>query len=221
VEFKLFDLGLVDFAQSQRIQKEVFRDVFCSNTAHALILCRHYPVITLGRRALGENIKATLEELAQKNISVCQADRGGDVTYHGPGQITVYPIFNLSCIGKDINLFLRSLEQVIIDLLAEFGLSGSRYQQATGVWVRGKKICSIGIGIRHWITFHGLSFNLASDDLFNSKLIRPCGMDIQMTSLETLLNQKIDSGCIKQLMVAKFRGINNYINSQTTQEVAV
>jgi lipoate-protein ligase B len=127
------------------------------------------------------------------------------VTYHGPGQVTAYPIFDLHYLKKDINFFLRNLEQVVIDLLWDFGIKGTRVSGLTGVWVDKQKIASIGIAIKQWITFHGLSLNLKKADLANFSFIRPCGMDIEMTSLETLIDRPIEINDIKQALIHKFR----------------
>jgi lipoate-protein ligase B len=209
MEFEVYDLGLVDFKESLEFQKRVFGQVKSGGLRSGLILCRHYPVITLGRRALKGNIKAREEELKNKDIQIFSVERGGDVTYHGPGQITAYPIFDLSHFKKDVHLFLRQLEQVVIDLLTNFGIEASRYKDATGVWVNKKKIASIGVAIKNWVTFHGLSINIKKQDLENFSLIRPCGMDIEMTSLETLLGRDIDTGEIKDSIIRGFEEVFN------------
>ncbi len=205
MELKIFDLGLIDFRAAWNFQKEVFNEVKKGGVHHALILCRHYPVITLGRRASKRNILIPEEELRLKNIGTYQIERGGDITYHGPGQITAYPIFNLNHLKKDIHWFLRKLEGTIIDFLSEFGIAGQRRMGLTGVWVAGKKIASIGIAIKNWITFHGISINIGKDDLANFGLIRPCGMDIEMVALETILNREIKIDGLKQNLVLSFK----------------
>jgi len=191
MSFKVFDLGLIDYQKALVFQIETFKAVKADFFKSALILCRHHPVITCGRQADKNNILASEAELKARGISVYEIERGGDVTYHGPGQMTIYPIFNLSFYKKDIHWFLRQLEEMAIDLLSDFGVKAERIIGKTGVWVEGAKICSIGIAIRHWITFHGLSINIKADDLASFNLIRPCGMDIKMTSLETILGTKM------------------------------
>jgi lipoate-protein ligase B len=205
MEFKVFDLGLLDFESARQCQKEIFREVKGGHYLSALILCRHYPVITLGRSAKKENIRVSESELFKKGIRVYEIERGGDVAYHGPGQLTVYPVFNLEFFKKDIHLFLRKLEELAIDFLADFGVGALRYPGLTGVWVGNKKIASIGIAIRNWITFHGISINVKRNDLANFSLIRPCGMEIEMTSLETLLDRDIEIETIKENLINKFR----------------
>jgi lipoate-protein ligase B len=209
MEFEIFDLGLVDFKEFLEFQKGVFGYVKSGSFKSALVLCRHFPVITLGRRALMENIRVSEAELKSKGIQIYSIERGGDVTYHGPGQITAYPIFDLGRLKKDVHLFLRQLEQVVIDLLSDFGIKGIRCSGLTGVWVGKQKIASIGIAIRSWITFHGLSINIKKDDLDNFRLIRPCGMDIEMTSLETVLGREIEAVTIKDILIRRFEDAFN------------
>jgi len=134
-----------------------------------------------------------------------EIERGGDVTYHGPGQLIVYPVFNLTYLKKDIHLFLRQLEGLAMDFLSDFGIKGLRYKGLTGVWIDKKKVASIGIAIRNWITFHGMSINIKKDDLDNFSLIEPCGMDIEMTSLETVLGKNIEIEQTKEIFTRKFK----------------
>lgn len=204
MQFEVFDLGLIDFQEASEIQKEVFSDVKNGYIQSALIVCRHYPVITLGKQAKRQNILISESELQTKGIQVYAIERGGDVTYHGPGQITVYPIFNLKYLKKDINWFLRSLEDTVINFLLHFGINAVKYSHLTGVWIGKQKIASIGIAIKNWITFHGLSINIKKEDLENFRLIKPCGMDIEMASLETLLNRDIEIDSLKEILIHKF-----------------
>jgi len=205
MDLRVFDLGLVDYRKALDFQKGLFRRVQTESFKSAMILCRHYPVITLGRRANEDNILVSECELEKKGIQMYRLQRGGDVTYHGPGQLVIYPIFNLSFFKKDIHLFLRRLEEVAIGLLSDFGIKASRLPGLTGVWIEKQKIASIGIAIRNWITFHGLSINIKKNDLLNFRLIRPCGIDSEMTSLERVLNRNIEMGDIKEKIIHRFR----------------
>jgi len=202
---KIFDLGLIEFQKAWQLQKEIFEEINNSHFNFALILCQHYPVITLGRSADKQNILVSQDELRFKGIQIYEIERGGDVTYHGPGQLNVYPIINLNYLKKDVHWFLRRLEEIVIDFLSDFGIKSERRTNFTGVWVDKRKIASIGIAIKNWITFHGLSINIKKDDLVNFSLIRPCGMDIEMTSLETILERNIEIGGIKEKLINKFR----------------
>jgi lipoate-protein ligase B len=205
MEFKIFDLGLVDFKKAWDFQKEVFFQVKDDCFKSALILCRHYPVITLGRSATRRNIFASESELRNKGIKVYEVERGGDVTYHGPGQLIAYPIFNLNYLKKDIHWFLRYLEDIIIGCLSDLGARANRLPGLTGVWVNKRKIASIGIAIRNWITFHGLSINIKKADLVNFNFIKPCGMDIMVTSLESVLGHRIRVNQLKKILTRRLK----------------
>lgn len=205
MDFRVFNLGLVDFKKALQFQKKIFQEIKNNYFNSALILCRHYPVITMGRQARVENIKVSSFELRNRGIHMYEIERGGDVTYHGPGQLTVYPIFNLAYLKKDIHLFLRQLEGLVIDFLSDFGIKGLRYKGLTGVWIDKNKVASIGIAIRNWITFHGMSINIKKDDLDNFSLIKPCGMDIEMTSLESVLHRGVEIDNIENNLIQKFR----------------
>ena len=211
MEFKVFDLGLIEFEQAWQFQKALFSQVKEGTLTSALILCQHYPVITLGRLSDKRNILAPQDELKAKGVGIFQIERGGDVTYHGPGQLIAYPIFNLRLLKKDIHLFLRQLEKVAIDLLSDFGVMGLRQPGLTGVWVGKQKIASIGIAIKNWITFHGLSINVKKDDLSGFRMIKPCGLDIEMTPLEIEIGRDIGIETIKENLINKFEDIFKYV----------
>lgn len=205
MQIKIFDLGLVEFKNAWEFQKEIYSAVKNNNLYSALILCRHYPVITLGRLTNKKNVLSSSEQLSKRGISVYETDRGGDVTYHGPGQLILYPILNLKFFKKDLHFFLRSMENLAIRILAELGIVGERKVGLTGVWCENNKIASIGIAIRNWITYHGLALNIKSDDLFNFSLIRPCGMDIMMTSVESVLKRKIEFEQVKKILIRRWQ----------------
>lgn len=207
MNFEIIDLGLIDYYRAWQKQKEIFTQVKNRQIPSALILCQHYPVITLGRLANKKNILVSEQELKNKGIAIQEIERGGDVTYHGPGQLTAYPIFNLNYFKKDIHWFLRAIEEVMINLLSDFGIRGTRFEGFTGVWINQQKIASIGIAIKSWITFHGLSLNVKKNDLANFQLIRPCGMDVEMTSLENVLCQEIEISSLKDKLIDNFRRV--------------
>lgn len=204
MNLEVIDLGLVDFKAAWQKQKEVFRQVKEGLLDKALIICRNYPVITLGRSSDRKNILVTQGELTKRDIGVYEVERGGDVTYHGPGQLIVYPVLNLRYLKKDIHWFLRYLEGLIIASLGEFGIKGQRLQGLTGVWVGQSKIASIGIAISHWVTFHGLSINIKRNDLSNFSLIRPCGMDIMTTCVESCLGEDFEFQRVKESLIRGF-----------------
>lgn len=189
--FRVFNLGLIDFQTAWGFQKHIFSRVKKGQLNFCLILCRHPAVITLGRKASRDNIKASAFELKKLNIPLFEIERGGDVTYHGPGQLCVYPIINLAYFKKDINWYLRSLETLLLEALSAFAINAHTLPGSTGIWVGGQKIASIGIAIKNWITFHGASLNVKNNDAANFSLIRPCGLDIMMTSMEGILGEKV------------------------------
>jgi lipoate-protein ligase B len=191
MEVEIFNLGLIEFKKGWDFQKEIFDKVSSGLLKSALVLCRHYPVVTLGRNAKKFSFKISQSELKERGIKIYPVERGGGITYHGPGQQIFYPIFNLRYFKNDLHLFLRYLEEMAIGILTRLGIFGQRLSGLTGVWVNDKKISSVGIAVKNWISYHGLSLNIKADDLFNFSLIRPCGMDIEMTSVETLLGREV------------------------------
>lgn len=201
---EIIDLGLIKYGLFLKQQEIIFEQAKAGLFDSALIVCQHWPVITLGRQAVSSNILVDPVELESRNIKTYKINRGGDVTYHGLGQIMVYPVINLNFFKKDIHLFLRRLEDMVINFLSDFGINAEKKEKLTGVWIGNKKISSIGIAIKNWITFHGLSINIKKDDLAGFKLIRPCGMDIVMTSLESELGRKVEMEEIKESIVNRF-----------------
>ncbi|MGC8863484.1 MAG: lipoyl(octanoyl) transferase LipB [Armatimonadota bacterium] len=169
----------------------------------ALILLEHDPVITMGVRSQPANILASPEKLARLGIELVPIDRGGDVTYHGPGQLVGYPIMRLSTVGGDVHAYLRALEQTVIDTLAKFGLSGYRNPPA-GVWVAGKKVCSIGIAVRKRTTYHGFALNV-NPDMSGFALINPCGLNAsELTSMAELLGSAPDMDLVRTAYMNSF-----------------
>lgn len=194
--------GVIQYQEGVRIQKEFFDSVDSGINESAIILCQHSPVITLGRRALDNNILFPPEYLFRKKIEVVDTDRGGDVTYHGPGQLIAYPVFPLRKMGKDLHQYLRCLEEVIIIFLRSYGLEGNRRLGLTGVWAKDRKIASIGISVRRWISFHGFSLNIEHRSLDGYRFIRPCGMDVAMTALESQRDGIHVEDCLESLLDA-------------------
>ena len=205
MELKIFDLGLVDFKKAWDFQKEKFNEVKEGRISNAAILCRHNPVITLGRQANPKNILISKAKLHKKGIEVYEIERGGDVTYHGPGQLMIYPVINLTLVKRDIHLFLRNLEKIAIETFAGLGVLTQRASGLTGVWLGNKKIASIGIAIKNWITYHGIALNIKQDDLENFSLIRPCGMDIMMTSLEASIEKEVEFSEVKEILTRRLQ----------------
>ena len=153
-----------------------------------LLLVEHPRVITLGRNAKAENILLSRERLADLGVEVWETNRGGDVTYHGPGQVVGYPVLDLREWKRDVGKYVRALEQVMIDALAEFGIAAGRVTGCTGVWINGAKIGAIGVHLSRWVTSHGWALNVAPD-MNCFRYIVPCGLTKPVVSMETILGQ--------------------------------
>ena len=166
----------------RRIAREIKNDV--------LLLVEHPPVITLGRSFHADNIPTPAKVLEERGVEVHEAERGGDVTFHGPGQLVGYPIFALEEHRRDVHWFLRRLEDALILALDDFGIAAERKPDYTGVWTSGRKIASIGIHVKQWVTWHGFALNVTTD-LSYFDLIVPCGIrDVVMTSVEHELKER-------------------------------
>jgi lipoyl(octanoyl) transferase len=187
-------LGKTDYKEALTLQEKLFELRQHDKINNTLLLLEHSPVITLGKRGVYSNIKIPKEELAAKEISIYEVSRGGDVTYHGPGQIVGYPIVSLKDINQGVKDFVWGIEEVFIQLLKnEFSIAACRdTEKYAGVWVGNEKITAVGIAVKHWITMHGFAFNV-NTELEYYKLINPCGItDRGVTSLEKLLGRPQD-----------------------------
>src|SRR5579884_2994560 len=158
-DLELRDLGVLSYAEALSIQRSLAEQRKRGEVPDQLLIVEHPHVITLGRNGHLQNLLASPEVLERAGISFHHSDRGGDITYHGPGQIVGYPIFDLRDWKRDVVAYVRAMEQAIIDALADFGIAGDRVAGATGVWVKGKKIAAIGVHISRWITSHGFALN--------------------------------------------------------------
>lgn len=199
------DLGLMDYAQAWDMQKSLMEERKQNIISDTLLLLEHPNTYTLGKVADKNNLISSEEYLKKNQISVFEIDRGGDITYHGPGQVVGYPIIDLANWRKDTHVYLRTLEQVIIDVCNHYGLAASANPEYTGVWIEDRKICAIGIKISKWVTMHGFAFNVNTDlSLYNG--IIPCGIiDKDVTSLQNELNRTIDMDEIKNLILSNFK----------------
>ena len=188
----VIDIDLIDYRRAWDFQRELVTAKVKSDLPDILILLEHNPVITLGRRGNRQHILASPEVLTAEGIQVCHVERGGEVTYHGPGQIVGYPILNLRNWRRDISWYISSLEEVLIRTLGDFGIEGTRNRINIGVWGGDSKIASIGVAITRWITYHGFSLNV-SPNMNHYSLITPCGLEgIEITSLRKLLGKEPD-----------------------------
>jgi lipoyl(octanoyl) transferase len=191
------DLGLIDWAEAWDLQQRLVRARKAGAIEDVLLLCEHPHVITLGRNGKRENLLASEQVLRQKGVQFTATDRGGDITYHGPGQIVGYPIINLGAIRKDVGWYVRMLEEAMIRAAGEFGVNAERIPGKTGIWVRGasqspeEKLGAIGVHLSRWVTSHGFAYNVGTD-LRYFDLIVPCGIsERKATSLEKILERAV------------------------------
>ncbi len=185
------DLGLVEYTQALAWQEELVQQRCRGEIGDTLLLLEHPPVFTLGRGADARNI------LTAPQIPIHRVSRGGEVTFHGPGQLVGYPILDLNRHGRDVHLYLRTLETALIEVLAAYGITARQASGLTGVWVGERKIASLGIGVRRWVTYHGFALNVDLDlGSFND--IVPCGLPgVRMTSMAESLGHAVDMASVK------------------------
>jgi lipoyl(octanoyl) transferase len=184
-------LGRSEYRACWKLQRCLQERRAAGDISDVLLLTEHDPVITLGTTANANHLLASAGQLSSEGIDVVSIDRGGDVTYHGPGQLVGYPIFDLTQQRPDLHWYLRQLEDLVIGALAAYGVYASRVEGYTGVWVGEEKICAIGINVRRWVTMHGFALNV-NTDLSSFRHIIPCGIfERGVTSLAALLGQRV------------------------------
>jgi lipoyl(octanoyl) transferase len=204
------DLGLIDYKDAWDLQKSVHQLRVENKIDDVLFLLQHPHTYTLGKNADKENLVSDKKYLVENKISVYEIDRGGDITYHGPGQIVGYPVLSLTNWKQDTHKYLRSIEEVIINVLKEYALNGNRVEKYTGVWLDDRKICAIGIKVSRWITMHGFAFNVNTDLKFFNGII-PCGItDKDVTSLNRELNKEMSLSEVKEKIIHHFSNQFNY-----------
>jgi lipoate-protein ligase B len=184
------DLGRRGYAEVLELQRSLCRQRMAGRLQDdILILVEHDPVITLGRGTRAESLPVPLDDFQRRGIGVFEVERGGDVTYHGPGQLVGYPVLDLKLHHQDLHWYLRRLEALLVGALGQLGIDAGVTPGLTGVWTRGRKIASIGVHVKQWVTFHGFALNV-STDLSYFDLIVPCGIrDVVMTSVATELGR--------------------------------
>lgn len=196
------DLGRMGYQDAYALQRELVSRRKAGEIPDQLLFVEHPPVITLGRNARESNILFSREALLAAGVEVHETDRGGDVTYHGPGQIVGYPIFDLREWKRDVGAYVRAVEQTIIEAIGEFGFDGERVPGATGVWVGPAKVAAIGVHLSRWVTSHGFALNVQTN-LDHFKLIVPCGLTKPVTSLRALgCGASLDD--VKESLLAAF-----------------
>jgi lipoyl(octanoyl) transferase len=205
-ECLIVDLGLTPYGAAWDLQRRIVTARKAGAVPDVLLFCEHPHVITLGRNGKLDHLRASDHLLRQMNVEFVPTDRGGDITYHGPGQLVGYPILNLSEIRRDLVWYVRQLEEAMIRATAEFGIAARREPGKTGVWVDTpcgeEKLAAIGVHVSRWVTSHGFAYNVATD-LRYFDLIVPCGiMDKRATSLEKLLSRPVGLDELKPLLAA-------------------
>ena len=223
-QIKVKDLGLIDYKEAWDFQEQLFKetiDIKIQNrkenttfaTENQLLFCEHPHVYTLGKSGKEAHLLLSEAMLKQKGATYYKINRGGDITYHGPGQIVGYPIFDLDNFFTDIHKYLRFLEEIIIRTLAEFGIESGRYKGYTGVWLdaddprKARKICAMGVRCSRWVTMHGFAFNVNADLSYFGNII-PCGIDDkQVTSLQKELGREVNMEEIKEKLKKHFAAL--------------
>jgi lipoyl(octanoyl) transferase len=204
------DLGTINYKEAWDLQKSILDLRYKNRIDDVLILLEHPNTYTLGKTADRKNLVSNIEYLQKNKISVYDIDRGGDITYHGPGQIVGYPIIDLNYWEKDTHKYLRALEEILIRTCSDYGLIATRNPEHTGVWIEDRKIAAIGIKVSRWITMHGFAFNVNTDlNLYNG--IIPCGIDDKdVTSLSRELNRDVDLAIVKSTILKYATEIFDY-----------
>lgn len=214
----LRNLGEIPYKEAWDIQEQLLQTaieakknsddaIIAENT---LLICQHPHVYTLGKHGHAENLLFNQQTLQEKGIEFYLTNRGGDITYHGPGQLVAYPVLDLEQFGSSVHQYLRNLEEVVIQTLAEYGITSERIQGATGVWIdahtaQARKICAIGVRCSRWVSIHGLALNVNTDlDYFDN--IIPCGIrDKGVTAMQVELNKTIDETQLIEVFLDKFK----------------
>ncbi len=203
---RTLDLGLKGYLETWDIQKEIHAAV-AEGCEDCLIFVEHPPVLTLGANFHPENLRLTMPEYRSRGVQLLHTDRGGDVTYHGPGQLVIYPVFNLNKHGQDLHKWMRDLEETQMIVAKSFGLNPRRFAPHTGVWVDELKLSAIGVKIKQWVNLHGIALN-CNVDIQMFELIIPCGIEgYGVTSLTQECGREITIDDVKDVMSEAFASV--------------
>ena len=219
-KIQVVDLGTMEYGECLELQRALRDRRIAGEIEDTLLLVEHTPVLTMGRRGQNDNVVVSEEFLKENGIDVHWVERGGDVTYHGPGQLVVYPIFNLIDYGKDIHAFVDNLINSISKVLKdEFSLTAHREDgKHTGVYIGENKIAAIGLAIRRWVSMHGFAFNV-NTDLSHFRWIVPCGLgDRGVTTIKEQTGEEADFGFVKKKIVESMSGIYDFDYEYTDLE---
>lgn len=230
------DLGLIDYQEAWTFQEKLFAETIAlkierrnetsiEETKNHLLFCEHPHVFTLGKSGSQENLLLSESQLIENDANFYKINRGGDITYHGPGQLVAYPIFDLEYFFTDIHKYMRCLEEAVIRTLAKYGVKGDRSSGFTGVWIdvetpKERKICAMGVKSSRWVTMHGIGFNINSNLSYFSHIV-PCGIDDKaVTSLQKELGKEIDMKELKEILKAELAEVFQFeyaTNSDSNQ----
>jgi lipoate-protein ligase B len=203
-DFSFIDLNIMEYDEVLTLQKSLVQKKTNGDPTDYIIFVEHFPVITLGNKSSDLNMLADRGELAKNGVSISRTDRGGDITYHGPGQLVCYPIINLKNFRTDVRWYISKLEEIIINICLGFGIQATTKPNLRGVWVGKEKIASIGVRITKWITYHGFALN-ANTDLSHFDLIIPCGLSgVKMTSIQKITGNSVDMQALKEIAKKSF-----------------
>jgi lipoyl(octanoyl) transferase len=202
------DLGCMPYREAWQLQNELAEQRKRGEGGDRLLLVEHPHVLTLGRNAQLENLLVSSERLAELGIDLVEINRGGDITYHGPGQVVGYPVVDLRFWKRDVVAYIRGLEEVVLRALKRFGITAARDRNATGVWVEGAKICAMGVHISRWVTTHGFALNHTTDLKFFEYIV-PCGLRRPVTSMERL-GVRAERGAVLQALAGAFAEVFEY-----------
>ncbi len=201
---QVLDLGKKSYKEVWVLQKKIHEQRVDSSIPNTLILVEHDPVITMGKSGDEGNLLFSVDSLKKKGVEYYQIERGGDVTYHGPGQLVGYPIFNVRDGLAGIKPFINGIEEAIIATLMHFGIRAYRKEKMIGVWTEKGKVCSIGVAVKRWVSFHGFALNV-NTDLSYFDLIVPCGLkNVEMTSMQQILGKQLSMDRVKKSVVQNF-----------------
>jgi lipoate-protein ligase B len=201
---KVWNLGLMKYGEAWELQRRLHRQRVEGEHSDVLLLLEHPPTLTLGKAGALDNVLISRERLAQQGISLFFIDRGGDVTYHGPGQLVGYPILDLRKRGKNLHRYIHDLEEIMLRTLRDFSIDGYRDEGHPGVWVNREEIAAIGLSVRRWVTMHGFALNV-NTNLNHFTCINPCGFtDRKATSMSKILGRTISMEAVAEQLVSHF-----------------
>lgn len=200
----ILDLGMIEYEEAWKIQRELVAERRLGRIEDSIMVVEHPAVVTIGRSGSRKNLLVEEDTLIKDKIRVMQVDRGGDITFHSPGQLVAYPVIDLKKRVRDLHNYLRGLEGIIIAFLEKYGVKAVRRKEATGVWVKDEKIAFIGVAAKDWVTYHGLSININNNTGFFS-MMNPCGMEgLKVTSLGRIIKRAVPMAEAKKMFLREF-----------------